>query len=71
MYYFLKMVTEKSPVKSNYPLFMEYAKLEFHCIETLGTKAEALKRNKKTCKETKSFEICPILISLNVILATK
>ena len=32
MYYFLKMVTEKSPVKWSYPLFLESAKLEFHCI---------------------------------------
>jgi len=32
MYYFLKMVTEKSPVKWSYPLFSESAKLEFHCI---------------------------------------
>ena len=31
MYYFLKMVTEKSPVKWSYPLFSESAKLEFHC----------------------------------------
>ena len=29
--YFLKMVTEKSPVKWSYPLFLESAKLEFHC----------------------------------------
>ena len=32
MYYcFIKMVTEKSPVKWSYPLFLESAKLEFHC----------------------------------------
>ena len=55
MYYFLKMVTEKSPVKSNYLLFMEYAKLEFHFIETLGTKAEALKRNKKNVQRNNIF----------------
>ena len=26
------MVTEKSPVKWSYPLFLESAKLEFYCI---------------------------------------
>ena len=31
MYYFLKMVTKKSPVKWSYPLFLQSAKLEFHC----------------------------------------
>ena len=31
MYYFLKMVTEKSPVKWSYPLFLVSDKLEFHC----------------------------------------
>ena len=32
MYYFSKMVTEKSLVKWSYLLFLESAKLEFHCI---------------------------------------
>ena len=31
MYYFLKMVTEKSLVKWSYPLFLESAKLQFQC----------------------------------------
>ena len=31
MYSLLKMVTEKSPVNWSYPLFLESAKLEFHC----------------------------------------
>ena len=32
MYYFYEMVTEKSSVKWSYRLFLESAKLEFHCI---------------------------------------
>ena len=31
MYYLLKMVTDKSPVKWSYRLFLESAKVEFHC----------------------------------------
>ena len=31
MYHFLKIVTEESPVKWSYPLFLESAKLEFYC----------------------------------------
>ena len=35
MYYFLKMVTEKSPVKWSYPLFLESAKLESDCSSSI------------------------------------